>query len=350
MKVSLPVRQAILRRQGYEAPVEGRFDKIRLDFNENTAGCSPAVLRALARLSAKELAMYPEYGPTTRELARYFGVRAGELMMLNGADDALRAFFDVFVEPGSSVLLCEPTFTMYRFYAEVFGAKIQACRYDSAMNFPFGDVLRSLRTKPRVLFVANPNNPTGTLLGRAEIETLLKAATHTAVVIDEAYVEFSGVTVVGMIRKYPQLFVVRTFSKAAGLAGLRLGGVIAREDSLENLRRAMPPFPVNIAALAAARAAIRDRRTLTGYVREVKRLRAEFDAELRRLGATTFPSAGNFLLADFGSKGPRLFRRLEREGFLLRERSKEIGPGFVRVSIGTQKEMARLQHAIERYL
>src|SRR5271155_5888006 len=311
MKVSLPVRRAILRRQGYEAPVEGRLDKIRLDFNENTAGCSPAVLRAIAKLSAEELAMYPEYGPATRELARYFGVRAGEVRIVNGADDALRAFFDVFVEPGSSVLLCEPTFTMYRYYAEVFGAKIRVCRYDAAMKFPFEDVLRGLRARPRVLFVANPNNPTGTLLDPGEIEKLLKAATHTAVVIDEAYVEFSGVTVVGMIRKYPQLFVVRTFSKAAGLAGLRLGAVIAREDSLENLRRAMPPFPVNVAALAAARAAIRDRETLRGYVREVKRLRAWFAAKLKRLGGTTYPSAGNFLLADFGAEGPRLFRRLE---------------------------------------
>jgi histidinol-phosphate aminotransferase len=348
MKVSLPVRRAILKRQSYGAPFEGRLHKIRLDFNENTAGCSPAVVRALAKLSPKQLAMYPEYGKSTRELARYFGVRAEELMLVNGGDDALRVIFDVFVEQGSSVLLCEPTFPMYRYYAEIFGAKILICRYDRAMKFPLEDVLRGLRRKPRVLFVANPNNPTGTLVERQEIERLLKAAPRTAVVMDEAYVEFSGVTAVSMIHKYPQLFVVRTFSKAAGLAGLRLGAVIAREDSLENLRRAMPPFPVNVAALAAARAAIRDRGTLRGYVREVKRLRTWFDGELKRLGVKTYPSAGNFLLADYGPEGPRLFQRLERKGFLLRERSKEIGPGFVRISIGTEQEMVRLRNAIER--
>jgi histidinol-phosphate aminotransferase len=151
-----------------------------------------------------------------------------------------------------------------------------------------------------------------------------------------------------LIRKYPQLFVVRTFSKAAGLAGLRLGIVMSCKDSLENLRRAMPPFPVNVAALAAACAAIRDRSSLRSYVVEVKRLRAWFDAQLKLFGVTTYPSAGNFLLANFGSGGPRLFARLEAQGILLRDRTKEIGPGFVRISIGTQREMVRLRNAIER--
>jgi histidinol-phosphate aminotransferase len=348
MKVTLPVRPAILKTQTYEPPAEGRLQKIRLDFNENTAGCSPAVIRALARLSPKQLAMYPEYESSTRRLARFFGVSVEELIIANGGDDAIRVFFDVFVEQASSILLCEPTFSMYRYYAEISGAKIQVCRYDSTMKFPFGDVLRALRKKPRVLFVANPNNPTGTLLEPDEIERLLKAATRTAVVIDEAYVEFSGVTVVPLIRKYPQLFVTRTFSKAAGLAGLRLGAIIAREDSLKTLRRAMPPYPVNVAALTAARATIRDSRRLRHYVREVKRLREWFDAELKRLGVTTYPSAGNFLLANFGPEGPRLFIRLETKGFLLRERTREIGQGFVRISIGTQQEMERLMNAIKR--
>ncbi len=348
MKASLPVRPEIRRRKNYEVPVEGRLHKIRLDSNENTTGCSPAVLRSLAKLSGKQLAIYPEYRSPTRVLARYFGVRPEELMIANGGDDALRVFFDVFVDQGSSVVLCEPTFPMYRFFAEIAGAKIEVCHHDSAMRFPLEGVLRALRTKPRVLFIANPNNPTGTLLQPAEIEKLLKAAIHTAVVIDEAYGEFSGVTVRPMIRKYPQLFVVRTFSKAAGLAGLRLGAVISRKDSLENLRRAMPPYPVNVAALAAACAAIRDGAGLRRYVLEVKRLRSWFDGELRRLGVTTYPSAANFLLANFGPGGPRLFARLQAQGILLRERSQEIGPGFVRISIGTQREMVRLRNAIER--
>src|SRR5215831_4390145 len=152
MKVQLPVRKAILERRTYEPPGEGRADKIRLDFNENTAGCSPAVTRALAKLSPKQLAMYPEYELGTRRLARHFGVSPNELLLTNGGDDALRVFFDAFVDAGTSVLICEPTFPMYRYYAEIYAAKIDVCRYDAQMNFPLRDVIRKLKHSPRVFF------------------------------------------------------------------------------------------------------------------------------------------------------------------------------------------------------
>jgi len=348
MKVHLPVRDAILNRRTYEAPAEGRADKLRLDFNENTSGCSPAVRRALAKLTTKQLAMYPEYQAPTRRIARHLGVRPEELLLTNGGDDALRVFFDTFVEAGGSILICEPTFPMYRYYAEIYGARIAVLRYGSEMEFPLEDVIAALRKKPRVLFIANPNNPTGTLLQEAELRRVLKAATHTAVVIDEAYAEFSGFSVVRWIKKYPQLFVARTFSKVAGLAALRLGAVIAGEKSLALVRRAMPPFPVNLAALVATEAAVADRATMQGYVTGVKKLRKWFAAELEKLGVKTYRSAGNFLLANFGASGPALFQRLEKQGILLRDRSKDIGPGFVRITIGTQSEMRRLLKTIRK--
>lgn len=348
MKVYLPVRQAILDRRTYEAPAEGRADKVRLDFNENTAGCSPAVLRALAKLTSKQLAMYPEYQAPTKRLARYFRVRPEELLLANGGDDALRVFFDTFVEPGTSILICEPTFPMYRYYAEIYGAKIVVLRYGRQMEFPLREVITTLRKKPRVVFIANPNNPTGTLLRENELQKILQAATHTAVVMDEAYAEFSGFSAVPLIQRYPQLFVARTFSKVAGLAALRLGAVIACEKSLAMVRRAMPPFPVNLAALVAAEAAVTDRATMHGYVKEIKRLRSWFAAELRKLGVEVFPSAGNFLLVNFGPKGLALFQTLEKQGILLRDRSKDIGPGFVRITIGTQSEMQLVLKAIRK--
>jgi histidinol-phosphate aminotransferase len=348
MKVKLPVRPAILRRRTFEPPSEGREKKIRLDFNENTAGCSPAVRRAIASISAKHLAMYPDYRPATRRLARYFRVRPEELLLANGADDALRAFFDAFVEQGSRILICEPTFPMYRYFAEIFGARIEVLRYTADMKFPLHNVIAALRKKPRVLFIANPNNPTGTLLEREAILKILKAATHTAVAIDEAYAEFSRVTVVPWIRRYPHLFVVRTFSKVAGLAGLRLGATLACSDSLDFLRRAMPPFPINVAALAAAEAAVRDSKSMHRYVNEINRLREWFGSALRRIGVKTYPSAGNFLLADFGPRGPALFKRIERQGILLRDRSREIAPGFVRITIGTEPEMRKLLRLIHK--
>ncbi|HEX8764270.1 MAG TPA: histidinol-phosphate transaminase [Candidatus Acidoferrum sp.] len=348
MKVQLPVRQAILDRHTYEAPAEGRSGKVRLDFNENTSGCSPAVRRALAKLSVQHLAMYPEYQKPTERLARYFGVNPGELLLTNGGDDALRVFFDTFVEPKTSILICEPTFPMYRYWAEIAGAQVRALRYGANMEFPIDEVLAELGENPRVLFIANPNNPTGTLIGEKELRCILDAAARTVVVMDEAYAEFSDFTALPWIREYPQLFVARTFSKVAGLASLRLGAVIGCADSLALVRRAMPPYPVNLAALVAAVAATGDRSRMRAYVTEVKRMRVWLAKELCELGVSTYPSAGNFLLADFGPTGPALFRKLEGKGILLRDRSKDMGSGFVRITMGTAAEMRQLLKVIRK--
>lgn len=348
MKVQLPVRQAILDRHTYEAPAEGRSGKVRLDFNENTSGCSPAVRRALAKLTVKQLAMYPEYQKPTERLARHFGVSSEELLLTNGGDDALRVFFDTFVEPNTSILICEPTFPMYRYWAEIAGAQVSALRYGAKMEFPIEQVLAELRKNPRVLFIANPNNPTGTLIGEKELRCILDAAAQTVVVMDEAYAEFSDFTALPWIREYPQLFVARTFSKVAGLASLRLGAVIGCADSLALVRRAMAPFPVNLAALVAAAAATSDTARMRAYVNAVKRLRVQVAKELCELGVKTYPSAGNFLLADFGPTGPALFRKLEGKGILLRDRSKDIGCGFVRITMGTSAEMRLLLKVIRK--
>ena len=350
MKVRLPVRKAILRRKTYEAPAEGRLNKLRLDFNENTSGCGPAVLRALRKLKPKQLAMYPEYHKATGRIASCFGVAAEELLLTNGGDDALRVFFDAFVQPASHILICEPTFPMYRYYAEIAGARVETLRYGVNMEFPLDEFLSALRKKPSVLFIANPNNPTGTLLQPDAIKKILRAAPNTAVVIDEAYAEFSGVTVLPGIRKFPQLFVTRTFSKAAGLAALRLGAVMACRDSLSILRLAMPPFPVNVAALVAAEAALQEGAAIRNYVKQTRVVREWFSRELQRSGVKIFPSAGNFLLADFGPQGPTLFKKLAAQKILVRERTREIGPGFVRISIGTASEMKRVVKVVEQYL
>ena len=348
MKVQLPVRQAILDRRTYEAPAEGRSNKVRLDFNENTSGCSPAVRRALAKLTAKQLAMYPEYEKPTKRLAHYFGVRPEELLLTNGGDDALRVFFDTFVEPSTNILICEPTFPMYRYWAEIAGAQVCALRYGANMEFPVDEVLAELRRNPRVFFVANPNNPTGTLIGEKELRCILEVATQTVVVMDEAYAEFSDFTALPWIHEYPQLFIARTFSKVAGLASLRLGAVIGCADSLSLVRRAMPPFPVNLAALVAAAGATGDPARMRAYVAEVKRLRVWVARELCEMGVRTYPSAGNFLLANFGPAGPALFRKLEEKGILLRDRSKDMGSGFARITMGTSVEMRMLLKVIRK--
>ncbi len=349
MKLLVPVRRSVKRMRAYHPPLEGRAGKLRLDFNENTMGCSPGVRRALARLSRDQVAMYPEYETAERRLTRFFQVRPGELLLTNGTDDALHLVVDTFVAAGSAVLLVEPTFAMYRFYAELAGARILSLRYDGAMRFPLEEVLRVLRRRPRVFFLANPNNPTGTLVPRATLEQILRVAPYTLVVVDEAYCEFSGVTVLPGIRQHSNLIVTRTFSKAAGLAGLRVGCLFACRGLADVLRKAHSPYPVSSAALVAAAAATRDAAYIRRYARGVARSRWKLERALAGLGIRAFPSAANFILADFGRRAPGLLRRLRRRGILLRDRQSDFGPvGHVRITIGTPAQVRRLIRALER--
>jgi histidinol-phosphate aminotransferase len=351
MRLAIPLRRAVERMRPYHPPLEGRAAKLRLDFNENPLGCSPAVRRALAKLTAASVSAYPEQEAVRRRAARYFGVRPDELLLTNGTDEALSLVVHSFVEPRDRVLLVEPTYAMYRFYAELAGARILAPRYGSAMRFPWNEVLDALRAGPRVFFLPNPNSPTGNLLSRAELRRLLDAAPRTMVVIDEAYFDFSGVTVIPWIRRRKNLIVTRTFSKAAGLAGLRLGCLFVHAQLAAKMRKAQSPYPVNAAALAAAEAAMRDPAFLARTLLRVRLGRRELERGLLRLGVLVFPSAGNFVLAYFGPRAKRVVAALERRGILLRDRSSDFqGQGYVRITLGTLAQTRRLLRALERIL
>ena len=353
-KSKIAVRRAVLSRAPYRAPEEGRAGKLRLDFNENTVGCSPTVMKALSRMTAEEMAIYPEYQVSVKRLARFFRVRPEEMHLTNGIDDALHLIADTFIEDGDSVVVVEPTFDMYRFFAELAGARVVALRYDEEMRFPVAAVIRELRrsqkTSARILFIANPNNPTGTLVGAEDLRRILRAAARTLVLVDEAYFDFSGLTILPWIRRYPNLLVARTFSKSAGLAALRIGCLFGNAEMLSAMRRACTPYPVNTAALVAAEAATRDKRFARSYTREVLQSRALLEAGLVRFGARIYPSAANFVLADFGPAARRLVRALERKGILVRERRDFPQTGFVRISAGTRADTRRVLRAMEGIL
>ncbi len=351
MRPVIPVRKAVARMHPYHPPLEGRDGKLRLDFNENTIGCSPLVRAAIRNLTSAAVSMYPEPASVRRELAKFFGVRADELLLTNGTDEALHLIVDTFVEPDDKVLLVEPTFAMYRFYSELAGAHIHALRYDAAVQFPLDALLAALRKGPRVFFLANPNNPTGSVLRPGELSGILKAATKTLVVVDEAYFEFSGITILPWIRGHNNLVVTRTFSKAAGLAGLRLGCIFANRSIAEHFGKAQSPYPVNVAALAAARATIRDRRFLRATLREFRRSRKELERGLTNLGVPFFPSSANFVLLYLGARAKEVVASLARQGTLIRDRSSDFGgEGYVRITFGTLSQTRRVLRQLKGIL
>jgi histidinol-phosphate aminotransferase len=352
VKPPVPIRAAVAKVRAYNPPLEGRTKKLRLDFNENPIGCSPKVRQALAKLSAAEICSYPEQETVRRQMAKHFAVGLDELLLANGTDEALHLIVNTFVEAEDGVLLVEPTYAMYRFYSELAGAQILAPRYTAEMQFPWQQVLNLLGAKaPRVFFLPNPNSPTGHLLSPPEIRRILAAAKQTMVVIDEAYFEFSGVTVIPWIRRYANLIVTRTFSKTAGLAGLRLGCIFVNRELAASMRKSQSPYPVNAAALVAAEAAMGDRAFIARTVREVKAARRQLEHGLTRLGIRYFPSGGNFILVGLGDRAKEIVSSLDRKGILLRDRSSDFsGEGYVRITVGTTAQISRLLRELDALL
>jgi histidinol-phosphate aminotransferase len=346
VKVRVPISAAARKMAPMRLPTGDRSGKLRLDFNENTVGCAPAVLKAVRGITPEQIAMYPEYESNVKWLARWFGVRPGELTISNGADGGLRHIVDTFVDSGSPVLIAEPTFPMYRFYLDIASARIRSIRYDADMAFPMEAAMRELRKAPRAMFLANPNNPTGTLLKPTAIRQMIQSAPRTLFVIDEAYYEFSRVTLLPWIRRYPNLVIVRTFSKAAGLAGLRLGCILACPEVTNLLARTFEAFAVNAAALVAAKAVAQHPIDVRNYVREINRSREFVAKSLSQSGVRVFPSVANFVLADFGPRGPEIVRQLAHEGILLRPMNFG-GSGCVRITIGTMPQMKRFLRALK---
>ena len=349
-------RKSFERLNKYRPPLEGRGGKMRLDFNENTVGCAPEVVRALRRaLNADRLSCYPEYEEARTRLAKFFGVRPEELVLTNGTDDAIKVICETFVEPGDLLLVPAPTFPVYQFFHEVAGGRVARVYYDKSFRLPLEDVLKALKKKVRWVAFANPNNPTGTLIPKRDLRIMLEAAPSTAFVVDEAYYEFSGHTALPWIRKYPNLIVTRTFSKAFGLAALRLGCILTNAKLAEDMRRGQNPFPVNSLALVAALAAIKHASYARRYAAEVRANRAELCRWFEAQEIAYVPSRANFVLTRLGPHAPEIAKRLRAKGILVRDWHYDPRlRGYLRFTVGSTaqtqrlvKELGRLRDRIE---
>lgn len=335
----------------YHPPTGGRAGKLRLDFNENTVGCSPNVIEFLKQhINAPDLTVYPEYEAARHELAAFFGVAEDEMALTNGTDEAIQVLVNTYVDDGQEVLILQPSYAMYRFYSELAGAEVKEIAYRRPdLSFPLEELLQAITSRTRAVMIANPNNPTGTGAGIAEIRRILERAAGAAVLIDEAYFEFCGVTALPLLAKYPNLFVSRTFSKVYGMAAMRFGCLFSQAANVAHLRKAQSPYSVNTLAALAARAAIRDTAYVGRYVADVLSARAAICAGLDRLGLKHFPSQANFVLFEAGERAIPIRDELRRRGVLVRDRSYEIA-GCVRVTAGTPEQAQRFLKELESIL
>jgi histidinol-phosphate aminotransferase len=332
----------------YSPPSGGREGKLRLDFNENTTGCSPKVLTFLQqKLSQEQLTIYPEYEATKRALTAYFQVPEPQFLITNGTDEAIQILVNTYIDNNDDVLILHPSYAMYRFYAEVAGAKVRELSYNKEdLSFPLRGLIARIRPKTKAILIANPNNPTGTAIGIGEIVRILEAAPQAAVLIDEAYYEFYGVTALRLIDQYPNLFVSRTFSKAFGMAAMRAGVLFSQAANVAFLHKAQSPYSVNTLAALAMQAAVEDRAFVDNYARQASEARELLYQGFTRRNIRHYASQGNFVLFHLGSRAVPVRDALRARGVLVRDRSYEL-PGTIRVTAGNPTQVERFFAAFD---
>jgi histidinol-phosphate aminotransferase len=345
----LSPREAVRTLPSYHPPLAGR-EGLRLDFNENTVGCSPRVLERLRSLSGEEVARYPERGPVEQRVAKFLGIKPEELLLTNGVDEAIHLLCETYLEPGDEALIVVPTYSMYRIYMMAAGAQVISVPAANDFRFPVAEVCRRITRRIRMIAIANPNNPTGSVAAPEELMAIARSAPDAAVLVDEAYFEFCGQTMIAKRNELKNLFVARTFSKAYGMAGLRVGMLIGDAEQMRAIRQVSSPYNVNAIALACLPEAIADQGYIQKYVSEVLAGRARLERWLQDCGIRFWPSAANFVLARVGSTvehAAAFVEHMRRCGILVRDRSSDYGcEGCVRITLGTREHTDRLLEAL----
>lgn len=340
----------------YEKPGEF-YDGLRLHQNENTGGCSPRVLEALATISREQMGFYPPYNAATAAVGSYLGVDPDRLTLLNGLDEGIMATAVGYLRPTPDgfvpeAVIPEPAFEIFGFDTEIVGGRPVRVAPNADFSFPLDRVLAAITPRTRVVFLTNPNNPTGVSMSMDAIRAVSAALPAGAIVfVDEAYAEFSGRSFIPELDHYRNVVVGRTFSKAFGLAGIRIGAITGHPDTLEPIRLAVPVYSVNIAAVIAVQAAIADRAYMADYVAQVEESKALLYATCDKLGLRCTRSDANFVLVHAGTHAAAIVKGAMARGIYLRDRSKEPGcAGAIRVSAGIVEHTRRCLAVFEEVL
>src|ERR1700686_3467970 len=349
----LKPRPSIAGLSPYRSPIISR-DGLSLDLNESMAGCSPRVLARLRSLSAAEVSFYPQREIGECLVANFLGVAPEQVLLTNGMDEALSLLFTTYLGPqgadsNGELLFADPTFVMYPSLGEGVGAAMVRVQSGEDLMLPGEGLLAQISPRTRLIAIANPNNPTGLAARRADLVRIAESAPDAAVLIDEAYFEFCGEALIGDLARYPNLFVGRTFSKAYGLAGLRLGVLIGAAEQIDYMRRLSVPFNVNSVALACLEEALADQTFVRDHVAQIRHGRDQLAQLFDELGLRFWPSQTNFVLVRVGALAKKFVDFMQRHGIVVRDSSANPGcEGCVRVTVGTPSQMDGVLRAIRK--
>ena len=335
-------RASVLAMPEYHPPLAGR-DALRLDFNENTFEPSPTVIAKLHSLTAEDLTKYPERQPVERIVAQHLGLQPEQIMLTNGVDEAIHLIAVAFLDPNDEALIFTPGFFMYDVSIGLMAPgglrKVQA---DASLAFDLPRLLAAITPETKLIIIASPNNPTGAIVPREQLLAVASAAPHAVLLVDEAYFHFHGETTLPDVASYPNLLVARTFSKAYGLANLRVGMVAGDARLLAFLRKVASPYNVNGIALAVLPDALADEQYLAWYVEQVRLGRTRIMSTLDALNVPYFPSEANFVLMNIGPLHQEFVQAMRHNGVLLRDRSTDPGcEGFVRITVGIESQVTQ---------
>lgn len=339
--LALPRIQAM---KAYKPPIDGRstYKGLLLNFNERTKQPTATLKAIKQHLDNFRPQLYPEYFDLTGIIAKYAGVNSTEVMITNGTDQAIDIIFRTFTDVNDKVVIPEPSFAMFRQAASLSGNRIVNPLYGkNNLSFPTQELLGSVENTVKLIVICNPNNPTGTSVSVSEIEQIAKRACNAIIYVDEAYFEFSKLTVVGLTSKYPNIVISRTFSKAFGLAGLRIGYIVANKRYITEMLKVRGPYDVNQIAYYAASAALKDVSGMKKYANEVMREAKPLVEHFFNENQIHFyQSSGNFILFK-PNKPAKVSRVLRENGIAVRSLDKPIIQGTLRLTIGTVEQMKR---------
>ena len=335
------------RLQGYPSPGAG----LRLHLNENTGGCSPRVIEAIRRVRPADVSAYPQYGDAIAACARHFDVDPDWLLLTNGLDEGiLMAAIGHIARQrihDAETIIPLPAFDPYPNSTAAVGATAVLVPPVEGYRFQTDAVLRAITPRTRMIFLNTPNNPTGQLIPVEDLARISAAAPDAMVLIDEAYIEFGGTSFLPQLPRFPNVLVGRTFSKAYGLAGMRVGIVIGQPRALDPVRAVTLPFNINGVALAALQAALDDHDFLPDYAAQVTASRQLLYAACRRLGLTYWESAANFVMVRVGETAP-FIEALAAHKVHVRDRSTDATTaGCIRITTGMLEHTNAAIEALE---
>lgn len=331
-------------------PTAAESTPLRLHLNEFNGGCAPAVVEALRTLTASDLAHYPDDRAATRRAAARLGVDAEQVCLTNGLDDGIHAVARLAGPDGEAVLV-EPSFDTYGLAAKAAGLTAVRVLPGADLRVGAGAVLDVVGPRTRLVFLNDPQNPTGLALPSGLAGQVAAAAPWAIVFVDEAYAEFSGRSILAQRDRPANVIVGRTFAKAYGLAGLRVGALVGTPATIEALRERQPIFHVNVCAVRALEAALGTPEFVAGVVAQAQTSRGLIERWCRARSLVHWPSEANFVLIRVGEAAPRIAAAMAERGVLVRDRSASPGcAGCLRVTAGLPEETRTALEILEDVL